>query len=885
MHSCLRNFSLCDPFQFEFAEYGRSVSMGVKSRVSKTTLIPARILLIILLNGLVIRAQGEPLKSTTAKLPTSAQSTRTKITKAAKVDFTRDVRPLLANKCFACHGLDDKKRQANLRLDVRENALVRLASGTSPIVPGKPQASLILQRIKAMHALQMPPESTGKRLTPQEITTLETWIAQGAVYLHALQMPPESTGKRLTPQEITTLETWIAQGAVYTPHWAFRKPEIPAIPIVKMVAKTIAKNGIGARNPIDRFVLARLEQEGLTPAPEADRYTLLRRLSLDLIGLPPTPAEVQAFVVDRSPMAYEAVVDRLLSSPHYGEKWARMWLDLARFADSAGYGSDPLRPNLWPYRDWVIDAFNRDMPYNRFTLEQIAGDLLPNPTQDQLVATAFHRNTMTNTEGGTSREEFRTSAVKDRATTTSQVFMGLTMGCAQCHSHKFDPITQKEFYSFFAFFNQTEDNDQPNETPTISFETEAQKQKRVALTADISALQAKSILPQSADLKAKLTTEITRKQKELAELKTVSLPIMRELPSDKRRISHVLTLSNFLQPAEQVEPGTPVAFSSFPPNAPKNRLGLAQWLISPNNPLMARVAVNRYWAQLFGVGIVETEEDFGLQGALPTHPELLDWLACNFTAANGCNWSMKKLVRLLVTSATYRQSSRVTPKLLEKDPRNRLLARYPRRRLEAELVRDQALTLSGLLSLKIGGPSVFPPQPGGLWQAAFNGDRTYPTSVGEDRYRRGLYTFWRRTVPYPSMATFDAPSREICTMRRMPTNTPLQALVTLNDPVYVEMAQALGRRIAREGGTTLLERARYALTLALCRPPKPEEVQTLVSLFDKESAYYRAHPDDAKRLATDPIGPLPDGMDSADQATWTIVGNVLLNLDGVLNKS
>jgi hypothetical protein len=754
--------------------------------------------------------------------------------KMTLIDFTRQVRPLLANNCFPCHGLDDRKRQAGLRLDLRAMAVGKTASGIQAIVPGKPDASPLMVRVKA---------------------------------LGALQMPPENTGKRLKPEEVAILRQWIAQGAVYKPHWAFVRPQRPALPVVK--------NTAWPRNPIDRFILARLEREGVAPSPAADRYTLLRRVSLDLIGLPPTPQEVADFINDRSLNAYEKVVDRLLASPHYGEKWARMWLDLARFADSAGYGSDPLRPNLWPYRDWVINAFNRNLPYDRFTTEQLAGDLLPNPTQDQLIATAFHRNTMTNTEGGTSREEFRTAAVKDRTIVTMQVWMGLTMGCAQCHSHKFDPISQREFYSFLDFFNQTEDNDQPDERPTMPLPTEEQLRKMATLRADIVARQARlAAEPQ-------LKTEIDKKEKELADIKPVQLPIMRELPPNQRRVSHVLTLSNFLQPAEKVEGTTPVAFPPLPVSAPRNRLGVAQWLVSRDNPLTARVAVNRLWAQLFGVGIVETEEDFGLQGALPTHPELLDWLAVEFMDRQ---WDIKGLLKTMVMSATYRQSSRVTPRLLERDPRNRLLARYPRRRLDAEQIRDQALALSGLLSLKIGGPSVFPPQPAGLWQAAFNGERTYPTSIGEDRYRRGLYTFWRRTVPYPSMATFDAPSRETCTLRRQPTNTPLQALVTLNDPVYVEMAQALGRRVVREGGATLPDRARYALNLALARPPTPQQVQTLTALYEKELTYYRAHAKDASALATDPLGPLPAGMDPAEQAAWTVVGNVLLNLDGVLNK-
>ncbi len=760
----------------------------------------------------------------------------------AKMDYARDVRPILAANCFACHGQDDKARAAGLRLDLREGAMGKLGSGRAVIVPGKPDASPLLQRIKAGGALHM---------------------------------PPVQTGKTLKPQEIATLRKWIAEGAQYKAHWAFTKPQLPSLPKVK--------NAAWAKNPIDVFILSRLEQEGLKPSPEADRYALIRRVSLDLIGLPPTPEEVQAFIADKSPNAYARVVDRLLDSPHYGEKWARMWLDLARYADSAGYGSDPLRPNLYPFRDWVIAAFNRNLPYDQFTLEQIAGDLLPNPTRDQLIATGFHRNTMTNTEGGTDDEEFRMAAVKDRAITTSQVWMGLTIGCAQCHNHKFDPLTQKDFYRFAAFFNQTEDNDQPDERPTMPLLTHEQTQRSDTLKREMADLQAK--LPMMPELKA----EIEKKKKELDAIKPLAYPVMREVAADKRRESFVLTLGNFLQRGEKVEPETPASFPPTPPNTPRNRLGVAQWLVSPDNPMTARVAVNRFWAQIFGIGLVETEEDFGLQGSLPIHPELLDYLAVRFQSSvsatpTGLNWEMKKLLRLIVTSATYRQSSQTTPALIQKDPRNRLLARFPRRRLEAEMVRDQALALSGSLSPKIGGASVYPPQPAGLWQAAFNGERTWQTSTGEDRYRRGLYTFWRRTVPYPSMATFDAPSREICTMRRLPTNTPLQALVTLNDPVYLELAQALGRRIVKEGGITTESRIQYALNLVTGRPARAEQAVTLQQLYTEELAHYRTAPDDAKKLATEPLGVLPEGMDAAEQAVWTVVANVLLNLDSVLTK-
>ncbi len=1222
---------------------------------------------------------------------------------AEPVDFSRDIRPTLSAKCFACHGADAESRAAGVRLDLRAEA-IRGAAGRRPIVPGNPAASRAFIRITAKNPAQ--------------------------------RMPPPSSGHQLSPAEISLVRRWIAQGAPYAEHWAFQKPVRPPLPKVGQAA--------WVRNPIDAFVLARMEKAGLKPAPEADRYTLIRRVSLDLTGLPPTPEEVEAFVNDRSPNAYEKVVDRLLASPHYGERWAKMWLDLARYADSAGYGSDPLRMNIWPYRDWVIQAFNRNLPYDRFTLEQIAGDLLPNATPDQIAATAFHRNTMTNTEGGTDDEEFRVAAVKDRIATTAQVWMGLTMACAQCHTHKFDPITHREYYQFFAYFNQTEDADRPDEAPTMPVPTASQQEQGDRLRAEIAALekettestpellaelaawereQARPVswvplqpqdlrtssrthlkslpdgsilaegpspesdtytlklrttlrgisalrlealphesLPQSgpgrspggnfvlnrvqvsaapavarpataryirventgkerflslaevqvlsggknlatggkatqsstdfegpaekaidgntngeyhtarstthtrledspwwevdlgreapvdtvtvwnrtdndtgkrlsnfrvvaysADRKvvwekqvapspspsvrlgtsgersvtlrnatathsqegfdvaglldtdaktgwalggalgkaqaavfetatpvgdggdtlltvtleqayggqhtlgrfrllattaappvrelpqgirtvlgvpaaqrtpaqqqellaffrprsstlAPLFRKIAEKQKALAALKPVALPVLRELPADKRRVTHVMLKGNFLNPGEVVTPALPAAFTpkSFAEDAPGNRLTVARWLISPENPLTARVAVNRFWAQIFGTGIVETEEDFGTQGSLPTHPELLDWLATAFSSTTsvpftqgsrgqgarepgdqtvpalagrkgaeaqgesetrilrtaaasdprGSNyrvpsgrrntnyaqkarltaaasdprgsgyakrntqyalgWDSKALLKLIVTSATYRQSSRVTPEGLQKDPRNTWLSRFPRKRLDAETVRDQALALSGLLSRKIGGPSVYPPQPDGLWRAAFNGQRNWPTSTGEDRYRRGLYTFWRRTVPYPSMATFDAPSREICTVRRLPTNTPLQALVTLNDPAFVEMSQALGRRILREGGATPAERARFALRLALARPPQPEQVRTVVALYEKEREHYRTRTAEAVKLAADPLGPLPEGTDSAEAAAWTVVANVLLNLDGVLSRN
>jgi mono/diheme cytochrome c family protein len=759
------------------------------------------------------------------------------------VDYNRDIRPILAKNCFACHGQDDGHRAAKLRLDRRETALLPRKRGVA-IVPHAPEKSLLIQRVSS--------DDESKR------------------------MPPMQTGNSLTEQQIATLKRWIAQGAPYAEHWAFVKPKRPPLP--------------AGRNGIDFFVQAELAKHGLKPAAQADRYTLLRRVSFDLRGLPPTPREIDEFLRDRSPDAYEKMVDRFLNDPAYGERWARMWLDLARYADSAGYGSDPLRPNIWRWRDWVIDAFNRNLPYDQFSTEQLAGDLLPNPTLEQRIATAFHRNTMTNTEGGTDDEEFRVAAIKDRIDTTMQVWMGLTMGCAKCHSHKYDPITQQEYYRFYAFFNQTADNDQPDERPTVAAPTPEQREQNRCIDEKIVALKKQLAAPPLAAVRALRRTPIPVEslallgeigKLEKARPAVPQVPVMAELPPDKRRQTHLMIKGNHLNPGDKVEPGLPAAFHALPNDAPVNRLGVARWLFSPDNPLTARVAVNRYWAALFGTGLVETEEDFGTQGEMPSHPDLLDWLATEYVRLG---WDTKAFLKLLVTSATYRQASQTTPEKLAKDPRNRLLSRGPRFRLEAEMVRDQALALSGLLSRKMHGPSVYPPQPPGLWQAAFNGQRTWATSKGEDRYRRSLYTFWRRTVPYPSMATFDAPSRETCTMRRIRTNTPLQAFVTLNDPVYVECAQALARRIVKEGGVTTEERARFGLQLCLCRPPRTEQVQQVMELFQTECEHYRKDTKAALALATEPLGPLPAGMDAAELAAWTVVANVLLNLDAVMMK-
>ena len=787
-------------------------------------------------------------------------------------------------------------------------------------------------------------------------------------------------------------------------------------------------------NAIDSFILHELELHGLQPNPPADRYAIIRRLSLDLRGLPPTWQEVEAFVADRDPEAYGRLVERMLADPALGERWARVWLDLARYADSRGYGSDPLRPNMWRYRDWVIDALNRNMPFDRFTVEQLAGDMLPDATSGQKMATAFHRNTMTNTEGGTDDEEFRVAAVKDRVDTTIQVWMGLTMGCAKCHNHKYDPISQEEYYQLFAVLNQTKDADLPDESPVMeaprtedlaalkAYETKlAQLERelkevkeriasqtesspvqtlsgryvrielpgntRILSLAEVQVLQGETNLAlvgtasqvstdyegpavlaidgnTNGDFHTAHSTTHTRQQpgpwweldlgeehpidriviwnrtdnglqnrlapaqvkvldaarntvwqmtvdeppqsnlaltprtlspverrrvvveQQIAQQRKArpaipTLPVMEQLAPGQERPTHVLVRGDFLNKGDLVQPGVLRSFHALPPDALPDRLGLARWLVAPENPLTARVTVNRLWGRIFGSGLVVTEEDFGTQGDPPTHPELLDWLATELVRTN---WDMKQMLRLMVTSSTYRQAAHVSPEQLAEDPRNRLLGRALRVRLEAEMVRDQALALSGLLTRKIGGPSVYPYQPAGLWRAAFNGERTWPTSQGDDRYRRALYTFWCRTVPYPSMATFDAPSRELCLMRRVRTNTPLQALVCLNDPVYLEAAQALARRIVSEAGSSLSDRTRFGLRLCLCRPPSSAQVDVLVRLWETERDHYQQHKDAARQLATDPLGPLPEGSDVAEMAAWTVVANVLLNLDGVLTK-
>jgi hypothetical protein len=982
-----------------------------------------------------------------------------------EVRFNRDIRPILSNRCFKCHGPDLKK--GGLNLQARDTAVKELKSGHVAIVPGKSNESELVRRILADDpAERMPPKS-----------------------------PP------LPPEQIAKLRAWIDQGAKYEEHWAYVKPVRPPLPQVK--------NASWPHNGIDYFVLARLDQEGLSPSPEADRTTLIRRVSLDLTGLPPTLEEVDAFLADQSPNAYEKVVDRLLNSVHYGEHQARPWLDMARYADTNGYEKDERR-TIWPYRDWVINAFNRDLPFDQFTIEQFAGDLLPNATQDHKVATGFHRNTMVNTEGGTDDEEFRVAALVDRVNTTMEVWMGTTMGCCQCHNHKFDPFTQREFYQLFAFLNGTADQGRSNE-PSMPVYTpeQASKQKQIqgeitrltamldAQTPQLAEVQAKwerSLLPAATwqtlepdslksangaalvkrpdasiyvrgatpdtdsytvalktDLKGitglrlevlpdkslpkngpgrsdngnfvlnrlhvtaapkkepakveavklqngsadysqndyaiagaidddpksgwavypeigkahvavfetsqdvgfeggtvltvtldqsygfkhtlgrfrlSVTTsprpvklpqlpdniakvlavkpeqrdekqkaelaryyrsiapkfaaqreQLAKLRQEEANIKPATTLIMREL--DKPRPTFVHIRGNHTKKGEAVSPGVPAKLHPLHPDragASLTRLDLARWLVDRDNPLVGRVTMNRIWARDFGKGFVETSEDFGIQGDLPTHPELLDWLAVEFVDRK---WSLKAMQKLIVMSATYRQSSRVTPEVYQRDPFNRLFARGPRFRLDAEMVRDNALAISGLLSRKVGGPSVFPYQPDGVWFNPYSADK-WVTSSNGDQHRRGLYTFWRRTAPYAAFMAFDAPSREVACERRPRTNTPLQALATLNDKAFVECAAALARRMMTEAHDDR-ERAIHGFRLCVARAPTARELDHLLALYRENMAKYRRDAAATKAMS-ETAGSMKD-VDMVELAAWTVVANVLLNLDETITKS
>ena len=998
------------------------------------------------------------------------------VTADGAIDFNRDIRPILSDKCLQCHGPDETTRKARLRFDTQEGAMAK----AGVIVPGDSAASRLIKRV-----ISTDPD---------------------------LVMPPPSTGHQLTAKEIAQLKQWIDEGAKWAQHWAYIAPVRPALPASSALQ---AGGESWVRNPIDAFVLARLGREGLRPSPEADRLTLLRRVTFDLTGLPPTLAEAEAFLADKSPEAYERLVDRLLASPHYGERWARPWLDLARYADSHGYEKD--RPRvMWKYRDWVINALNADKPFDQFTIEQLAGDLLPTPTNEQLIATGFHRNTMLNQEGGVDDEEARWETLVDRTNTTSTVWLGSTLACAQCHNHKYDPFSQKDYYQMLAFFDaheykmlvmpgsegwviepelelptpeqaarrsafQAEIKDIESrlkaETPELSeaqrrwedevrealpgwqslaavgmvstagtslrhlpdqsilaapaasgaiiasdayeltlalpsltgpvtglrlevlpdpslpkggpgrdiygnyvmsgFEAEllpakgparslkfaqvqvddavgrmtldapyrwtidatrdAQRRARQAvfvldephaagsgarlrvridqdsrvvnqglgrvrlsvtaaasplrivelplrLHQDFTTAAAERTAKQRESISAQfrqVTPLLKRERDRLAELNKaidslgiIKAPIIRERQSAERPSTELRVRGSYTNRGERVYAATPAALNPWPSDAPLNRLGLARWLVSADNPLTARVMVNRFWEQLFGRGLVETSEDFGRQGSAPTHPELLDWLVVEFRTGG---WSVKHLLRLMVTSATYRQSSNFNRGV--DDPYNRLFARGPRFRLDAETIRDAALLASGLLEAKVGGPSVYPVQPEGIWANPYDGSTIkWTTSTGTDIYRRSLYTFLRRTAPYPMMTTFDAPSREFCTVRRVRTNTPLQALNLLNDEALFDMARALAGRMREDQRGDVAARLGYGFRRCLTRSPSATELGRLERLYQEQLAIYRRDPAAARQVAKGMAG------DPAEAAALTMVANVLLNLDEMLTK-
>ncbi len=670
-------------------------------------------------------------------------------------------------------------------------------------------------------------------------------------------MPPPKSAKKLTSGQIEVLKKWIDQGAHWNRHWAFEPIARPNPPPVR--------NPGWARNAIDRFVLAGLDAGGLSPSPEAPPESLVRRINLDLVGLPP----------DSGPAAgsYEAQVDRLLASPLYGERMAMEWLDGARFADTNGYQNDFARI-MWPWRDWVIAAFNRNQPFDRFLIDQIAGDLVPAATLAQKMATGFNRNNRTVTEAGSIEEEWRIENAVDRVETTATVFLGLTMGCARCHDHKFDPVSQAEFYQFLGFYNSVNEQGVYTETrgnvpPLIALPTAPETRRVAELESSLAAAKKRG---------EKKEIERLTAEKDAASKAITSVMVMED--TAKPRPTYVLKRGRYDMPDKNrpVEPGVPAALPSLPKGAKRNRLGLAAWLVAPENPLTARVAVNRMWQHHFGMGLVKTAENFGIQGEPPSHPALLDWLASELIRTG---WDTKAIHRLIVTSATYRQRSSATPALLTRDPENRLLARGPRFRLAAEVVRDNALSIAGLLVKKIGGHSVKPYQPAGLWEelAGGAGEAPYVQDKGPALYRRSLYVYRKRTVPHPLMATFDAPSREVCQVKRPRTNTPLQALELLNDLTYVEAARHLAQRAIEHGGSADSDRLTYAFRQALYRAPSSAELNLLLQGLNGYLAAYHADPQSAVQLSKNGESPNDPAIDPVLLAAYTASAGVILNLD------
>jgi hypothetical protein len=768
---------------------------------------------------------------------------------AGEISFSRQVQPILAEYCYQCHGPDENQRKARLRLDLENEAKAKRKDGPI-LIPGRPDESPLIARITSQD--------------PDEV------------------MPPPKADKKLPRKEIAVLRQWVREGAKWGKHWSFEKPEWPEIPV---------PSGL---HPIDAFIRARLKEAGFKPSPQADRHTLVRRLSLDLLGLPPSTEEVHAFVTDHRPDAYERLVDRLLASPHFGEHWGRHWLDLARYADSDGYEKDSPRPYAYLYRDWVIAAVNRDMPFDQFTIEQLAGDLLPHASEAQRVATGFSRQTLINKEGGVDQEEYRCKATVDRAHTTGAVWLGLTLGCAECHSHKYDPISQREFYQFYSFFNNASDHDLPMPTAKERAAHESAMEKWKSRLKELETRTAEAALASthapSAESADKPNPSATQQEKvDLAKLREELDKHRKAEPKPKWTTAAVLTAESrktylhvrgdFLQKGERVEPGTPAFLPALTPRGPSaDRLDLAQWLVAPANPLTARVTVNHMWRHLFGRGLVRTENDFGLRGERPTHPDLLDWLALELQRLG---WSRKQLIRRMVTSETYRQSSAWRNDLAGQDPLNLMLARQGRFRVEAEAVRDIALTAGGLLNRSVGGPSFKPELPRDLVNLNYANGLKWEPAGNPERFRRGLYIHFQRTVPYPMLMAFDAPESTVTCTRRERSNSPLQALTLLNNETFVECARALGTKL-----TTLAEAPETRIVVAfetvLGRPPQRAELKRLQKFWETQTALFVANPTRAREATGNE--PLPEGISVVEAATATALSRVLLNLEETITR-
>ena len=789
--------------------------------------------------------------------------------------FDREVLPVLSDFCFHCHGPDAKARKGDLRLDVASDALRK---EQPVIVPGKASESELIRRM----------------VTHED---------------HEV-MPPKKLGKKPTVAQIDALKRWIDAGAQWGKHWSFEAPVRSALPSVKQ-EKWI-------RQPFDRFILQRLEKEGMVPSAEASRETLIRRLKLDLLGLPPTPTEIDAFLNDQKPDAYERLVERYLNSPHYGERMAWDWLDAARYADSNGYQGDSER-TMWPWRDWVVKSFNRNLPFDQFSIWQLAGDQLPGADEEQRLATGFCRNHMINGEGGRIPEENRIEYIFDQAETFGTVWLGLTFNCCRCHDHKFDPISSKDYYSLFAFFNQTQvdgGGGNPQTPPVMTIATQAQKGEQanrnqaLKQAAEVVERTEKSLVEKKAaqtphkgfakkpanrsageidELIKALAKDQPQYGKELESLKAArnarddwdrSLPrvmVMEDMP--KPRKTFFLAKGQYDQPTTEISADVPQALPRLSKYEKANRLGLAKWLFTADNPLTARVTVNRFWTQFFGIGLVKTPEDFGVQGERPVHPELLDWLAVDFRESG---WDVKRLVRSIVLSAAYRQSSRFGRDSAEKDPENRLMARGPRFRLPSWMLRDQALAASGLLVEKMGGPPVHPYQPAGIWEEATFGNKKYAQDHQEALYRRTIYTFWRRIVG-PTMI-FDNTARQVCTVKVFRTNTPLQALLTLNDPGQVEAARHLAQVVLKSGAAGDPDRLSAMHRRVLGRFPQKAELEILGQSLNKARSKYQGQIAEAEKLLAVGESKRDGAIAPGEHAAWTSVAMVLFNLDETLTK-